>query len=99
MNPPFSATAGRVVQHHSRYGLLHVESVLRRLEEGGRLVAILGESVSFHRPAATPWWEKLMAEYTVRANLGLGGGEYTKYGTGNDVQLIVIDQETYNSSS
>jgi hypothetical protein len=92
MNPPFSATAGRVVQHHSRYGLLHVESVLRRLEQGGRLVAILGESVSFHRPAITPWWEKLMAEYTVRANLGLGGGEYSKYGTGNDVQIIIIDK-------
>ncbi|HET9184330.1 MAG TPA: strawberry notch family protein [Candidatus Angelobacter sp.] len=92
MNPPFSATAGRVEQHHSRYGLLHVESALRRLEEGGRLVAILGESVSFHRPAMTPWWENLMAEYTVRANLGIDGREYAKYGTANDVQLIVIDK-------
>jgi hypothetical protein len=92
MNPPFSATGGRVMQHHSKYGLLHVESALRRLQEGGRLVAILGESVSFHRPAMTPWWENLMTQYTVRANLGLDGREYAKYGTANDVQLIVIDK-------
>src|SRR5580765_1862937 len=39
MNPPFTGTGGRVVMHRNKYGLLHIDSALRRLREGGRLVA------------------------------------------------------------
>ena len=34
MNPPFSATGGRVVQRSSIYGARHIEGSLRRLHEG-----------------------------------------------------------------
>jgi predicted RNA methylase len=71
MNPPFTATGGRVVQHHAKYGLRHIESALRRLSEGGRLVAIAGENVAFQRSAVTGWWQKMAATYNVRANFGL----------------------------
>jgi len=92
MNPPFTATGGRVVQHHARYGLRHIESALRRLSEGGRLVAIAGENVAFQRSAVTGWWQKVAATYNVRANFGLSGKVYRKYGTNWGLQVLVIDK-------
>ena len=47
MNPPFSATGGRVAKHSAQYGARHIESALRRLQTGGRLVAITGEGMRF----------------------------------------------------
>lgn len=92
MNPPFSATGGRVIQHRTLYGARHIESALRRLQEGGRLVAIVGEGMSFHRPTFTEWWQRITRLYNVRANFHLNGKEYGKYGTTFDVQIIVIDK-------
>jgi len=92
MNPPFTATGGRVVQHHGKYGLHHIESALHRLSEGGRLVAIAGENISFQRPAFTGWWQKMASLYNVRANYGLNGKVYRKYGTNWGLQLLVIDK-------
>jgi hypothetical protein len=92
MNPPFTATGGRVTQHHGKYGLRHIESALQRLAEGGRLVAIAGENLSFERPAFTGWWQKIAGSYNVRANYGLDGKLYRKYGTQWGVQILVIDK-------
>ena len=92
MNPPFSATGGRVVQHRTLYGARHVESALRRLAEGGRLVAIVGEGMSFHRPTFTEWWQRIARLYNVRANFHLNGREYGKYGTTFDNQIMIIDK-------
>jgi len=92
MNPPFTATGGRVIQHHGKYGLRHIESALHRLSEGGRLVAIAGENVSFQRPAFTGWWQKMASIYNVRANYGLNGKVYRKYGTNWGMQVLVIDK-------
>ncbi|MGH9823033.1 MAG: strawberry notch-like NTP hydrolase domain-containing protein, partial [Blastocatellia bacterium] len=92
MNPPFSATGGRVVRHSAFYGARHIESALRRLQPGGRLVAISGDSMSFARPTFTQWWRQIASSYNVRANLTIGGNEYAKYGTTYDIQIIVIDK-------
>jgi hypothetical protein len=92
MNPPFSATGGRVVQHRSLYGARHIETALRRLQEGGRLVSIVGEGMSFHRSSFAEWWQRIAREYNVRANFHLNGKEYGKYGTTFDVQILVIDK-------
>lgn len=105
MNPPFSATGGRVAAHKSRYGAAHVEQALSRLEPGGRLVAIVGEGMAFEGPhpragagkratgaAFRDWWDKISSKYNVRANIGLPGDEYGKYGTTFGNQIIVIDK-------
>src|SRR5262249_33855756 len=76
MNPPFSATGGRVERNSSLYGARHIESALRRLREGGRLVAIAGEGMSLRRPAFAEWWQRIAGAYNVRANFGLDGREY-----------------------
>ena len=92
MNPPFSATGGRVAKHSAQYGARHIESALRRLHKGGRLVAITGEGMRFQVSAFSEWWQRIAKTYNVRANLHLNGNEYGKYGTTFDLQLLVIDK-------
>lgn len=92
LNPPFTGTGGRVVVHRNKYGLLHIDSALRRLREGGRLMAIASEAVSFSRPGATGWWQKIASRYAIRANYGLCGNEYKRYGTTWGIQFVVIDK-------
>jgi predicted RNA methylase len=92
MNPPFSATGGRVAQHKALYGSRHVASALRRLQRGGRLVAIVGEAMSFHHPNFSEWWQRIACLCNVRANLTLSGSEYAKYGAAPDIQILIIDK-------
>ncbi len=92
MNPPFSATAGRVSKTNSMNGAAHLEQALKRLDNGGRLVTIVGEGMADDRPAFTAWWNKIKKQYNVRANIGINGNEYKKYGTTFDNQIIVIDK-------
>jgi hypothetical protein len=91
MNPPFSATGGRVARNSAIYGANHLGSALRRLKDGGRLVAILGEAMSFHH-ANFQWWQRIACLCNIRANFTLTGNEYSKYGTAPDVQILVIDK-------
>jgi len=92
MNPPFSSTSGRVTKTNSIYGARHVASALRRLQDGGRLVAIVGEAMSFHHSSFSEWWQRIACLCHIRANLTLGGKEYAKYGASPDIQILVIDK-------
>ena len=93
MNPPFSSTAGRVHgQRDTTNGARHIEQALKRLEEGGRLVALVGNGMAADRPAFSQWWQDLEKKYNVRANVGISGKEYAKYGTSFDNQILVIDK-------
>lgn len=93
MNPPFSSTAGRVQgQRSNANGARHVEQALRRLGEGGRLVAIVGQGMANDRPAMQDWWREIKKKYNVRANIGIAGREYAKFGTTFDNQILVIDK-------
>lgn len=93
MNPPFSATAGRMEgKRATKNAILHIEQALKRLEPGGRLVAIVGRGMADNAPTFRDWWKEIKKEYNVRANVGIDGKNYVKYGTGFDVQLVVIDK-------
>ncbi|WNV05917.1 strawberry notch family protein [Candidatus Methylospira mobilis] len=93
MNPPFSSTAGRVQgQRDTSNGARHIDQALKRLEERGRLVAIVGNGMAADRPAFTQWWNEIKGKYNVRANIGISGKEYAKYGTTFDNNIIVIDK-------
>ncbi|CCE25800.1 strawberry notch-like NTP hydrolase domain-containing protein [Methylotuvimicrobium alcaliphilum] len=93
MNPPFSSTAGRVRgQRDTSNGARHIEQALKRLQDGGRLVAVVGNGMAADRPAFANWWKEIEKKYTVRANVGIAGKEYAKYGTTFDNQLLVIDK-------
>lgn len=92
MNPPFSATGGRVERNSSFYGARHIETALRRMAQGGRLVSIAGEGMKLDRPAFRLWWQRIASAYTVRAVVGVDGKFYSKFGTTFDDCLIVIDK-------
>ncbi len=91
MNPPFSSSA-KGKSNKTEHGAKHVTQALLRLKEGGRLVAIVGRGMAHGRPGFAEWWDKLEQKYTVRANIGIDGKYYQKYGTGFDNQIIVIDK-------
>lgn len=93
MNPPFSSTAGRSQgERNTMNGGKHIEQALRRLQEGGRLVAIVGKGMAADRPAFKAWWRDIESKYNVRANIGISGKEYAKYGTTFNNQILVIDK-------
>jgi predicted RNA methylase len=93
MNPPFSADAGRTGKNKNAIGYQHVLSALDTLPAGGRLVAILGRGASFDHVTANPFWRGIKERgAVVRANLGLDGSNYAKYGTTFDNRLIVVDK-------
>jgi len=92
-NPPFSSTAGRVQgQRKTANGARHIEQSLKRLENGGRLVGIVGNGMSENSPGFKKWWDEIKTQYNVRANIDISGNEYRKYGTTFDNQIIVIDK-------
>ena len=93
MNPPFSATGGRVRGHRTAFGARHVEQALLRLKPGGRLAAIVGRGMALERPTFREWWDEVGRRYRVRANLGIDGGAYARFGTTFDNQIIVIDRD------
>lgn len=92
MNPPFSATGGRTANNRTIYGAEHITDALVRLEEGGRLVAIVGEGMDFGKPTFAGWWTSVLNKYNVRANIAVPGEEYAKYGTSFGNQLLIIDK-------
>lgn len=92
MNPPFSATAGRMTKNATKNATRHITQALDRLEDGGRLVAILGRGMSNDSPSFKKWWDEIRKDYTVRANVRIDGSNYKKYGTTFDDQLVVIDK-------
>lgn len=91
MNPPFSATGGRVQGHNTEFGARHVEQALLRLKPGGRLVAIVGRGMALDRPKFRAWWADIEGRFRVRANIGMDGSLYARFGTSFDHQIIVID--------
>ena len=91
MNPPFSAAAhveGRVADA----ALRHVGSALARLAEGGRLVAITGETLSPHNPAWRDGFVRLQERGRVVFTAGVDGRVYARHGTTTDTRLTVIDR-------
>src|SRR6185369_13089017 len=92
MHPPFGSIGVTVTKTNSIYEARHVASALRRLKDGGRLVAIVSDAMSLHRSCFNEWWQRIACLCNIRANLTLDGKEYTSYGAAPDVQIVVIDK-------
>lgn len=90
MNPPFSNSAKDLKD--TKYGFKHLNSALRRLQDGGRLVAILGESGGFDRAKSLEEWKKIFNKYNVRAVITTPKKVYDKYGTTFGSIVVVIDK-------
>lgn len=104
MNPPFSQTAGRMGDKKDLMtGANHITQALQALAPGGRLVAIVGGGIQRtgggragmapESPTYAEWFRKLAANgYDLRANVGVSGDEYKKYGTDFGTRVLVIDK-------
>jgi hypothetical protein len=90
MNPPFSNSTGGIKD--TMTGANHVEQMLKRLPDGGRLVAIVGEGMARDKASFKGWWKKIDARYDVRAAIPMDGKGYAKYGTTFDNVILVIDK-------
>lgn len=92
MNPPFSATGGRLRTNRAVFGASHVEQALRRLAPGGRLVAIVGEGLGAYGASTQRWWRYVAGRYRLVANIALPKRAYERYGTTYRVHLVVFDK-------
>lgn len=91
MNPPFSSTGGRT-KNSTKNAIPHIEQALLRLQDGGRLVAIVGKGMADDTPTFRNLYNELRKKYNIRANIGIDGENYKKYGTTFDLQMLVIDK-------
>jgi DNA repair protein RadC len=94
MNPPFSSTkasTGQVMKDRDLGGK-HILGALKALPDGGRLVAIVGEGMKPGAPGYMAIMAQLAAQGAIRANVGISGKEYAKFGTTFGVRVIVIDK-------
>ena len=91
MNPPFSSSAERNI-HNTKIGAKHIDEALKMLAPNGRLVAIVGQGMADDAPAFRSWWRDIKEQYNVKANIGVDGKNYNKYGTTFGIQLLVIDK-------
>ena len=91
MNPPFSSSAERNIQS-TKIGAKHIDEALKMLAPNGRLVAIVGQGMADDAPAFRSWWRDIKEQYNVKANIGVDGKNYSKYGTTFGIQLLVIDK-------
>jgi hypothetical protein len=92
MNPPFSAASGAVTETNAIYGARHLASALRRLRDGGRLVAIVSDAMNLYDSSFSMWWRRIACLCNIRANLTLDGKEYPRSGAAPDIQILVIDK-------
>ena len=92
MNPPFSADTNTPGKKVLMVGADHITQAIQRLQDGGRLVAIVGRGMSMNAPRFREWWKDMARQYNVRANVAISGKEYTKFGTSFDNRILVIDK-------
>lgn len=99
MNPPFSHNvAGN--RPDPLLAATHIASALHLLAPKGRLVALVSGGrggdeyggMHFQAPRYRDWWREMLDGYRVRANIGLDGRLYHKYGTTIRTRILVIDK-------
>ncbi|WP_448140512.1 strawberry notch-like NTP hydrolase domain-containing protein [Sphingopyxis fribergensis] len=91
MNPPFSAMA-KVDRAMKDTALRHIASALARLNDDGRLVAIVGAGCS---PELAGWRDafvRLQETGRILFSAAIAGKIYAKHGTTAATRLLVIDK-------
>lgn len=97
INPPFSASGGRVEQNQKKFGFRHVESSLRRLAVAGRFAVILGEGGSPQSVSGRRFWDSISPGIRVTRSISLAGREYYRNGTTVGVTLILGQKASVNT--
>lgn len=88
MNPPFSAGL-KTTRNKTQYGFNHLNQALQRLEYGGTLVCLLGESSMNH----IDQFRRILVMVqgvSILENYKISGKEYYKNGTTTSTNIIVF---------
>ncbi|MGJ0395378.1 MAG: strawberry notch-like NTP hydrolase domain-containing protein [Methylocystis sp.] len=91
MNPPFSSSP-MIEGRHSAATFEHIHASLARLQNGGRLVAITGESFA---PSSNSWrrsFERLQEQGRLVFTASLTRGFFARHGTSVESRLSVFDK-------
>nr|WP_245433858.1 strawberry notch family protein [Methylocystis hirsuta] len=91
MNPPFSSSP-MIEGRHSAATFEHIRASLARLQNGGRLVAITGESFA---PSSNSWrrsFERLQEQGRLVFTASLTRGFFARHGTSVESRLSVFDK-------
>lgn len=92
MNPPFSTSGGRTKKRDTNFGFRHVESALLRLNDGGRLVCLLGADNCLKTDKGKSFWNRVGQEYKVYCFLVVPQKAFYKHGTTFQTVVIIIDK-------
>lgn len=96
MNPPFSRAPERMGDKKViGTDLKHIQASLNFLQEGGRLVAIMGRKMREEQGENKnfqEWIDRIKKVYDVRANVYVDRKIYRKYGTQFPTRVLVIDK-------
>ncbi|RNJ47893.1 strawberry notch-like NTP hydrolase domain-containing protein [Methylocystis hirsuta] len=91
MNPPFSSSP-LIEGRHAAATFEHIRASLTRLQPGGRLVAITGESFS---PNANAWrsgFERLQEQGRLIFTAALARGFFARHGASVESRLTILDK-------
>jgi len=91
MNPPFSSSP-LIEGRHAAATFEHIRAALARLQPGGRLVAITGESFS---PTSNAWrsgFERLQEQGRLVFTAMLARGFFARHGTSVESRLTIFDK-------
>ena len=88
MNPPFSSSVDR--SRDRAMAAKHIISAAKRLNAGGRLVAIMPSG--FNQRSQPAYWDRLSSLVCPRMALTLPGHVYRKMGTTVETQLLICDK-------
>jgi predicted RNA methylase len=91
MNPPFSVSP----EMHKRYAQAiaqHIESALKLLCRGGRLVCISPNSFTPSNEKWSNWFEHINRDAQVLCSIGIQSKVYTKHGTTVETRLTVFEK-------
>jgi predicted RNA methylase len=91
MNPPFSASP-KIAKRNRWATLKHLQSALRRLLPGGRLVCLSANWFSPNHPDWIAHFEELGSYAQVTLSVGIEGQAYAKHGTTIATRLTIIDR-------
>jgi hypothetical protein len=91
MNPPFSSSP-LIEGRHAAATFEHIRASIARLQTGGRLVAITGESFA---PTSNSWrgsFERLQEQGRLVFTASLARGFFARHGTSVESRLTVFDK-------
>ncbi len=92
MNPPFSASCGKIKNADSNFGFRHVKSALARLNKNGRLIALLGSDALVKTDKGRKFLGEIGTEYDLKAVFTLPQNSFYKYGTNIRTAIVCIEK-------